>query len=85
MQRLCSADYATGVEISSQAVASDTLGGAVFAWTSPPQVTAIVSASPADGVVSEGQLDMLPWESLGLEIHVLQSPRRYINNIKQHI
>eukprot|EP00913_Durusdinium_trenchii_P020164 g18946.t1 len=36
------------------AVASDTLGGAVFAWTSPPQVTAIVSASPADGVVSEG-------------------------------
>lgn len=36
------------------AVPCDTLGGATFAWTSPPQVTSVIPGSPADGVVKEG-------------------------------
>ena len=39
-----------------RAVTCDTLAGATFAWTSPPQVTAIVPGSLADGLVSEGKL-----------------------------
>ena len=35
-------------------VAYDTLGGASFAWTSPPRVTAVAEGSPAHCVVCEG-------------------------------
>lgn len=38
----------------------DTLGGATFAWTSPPRVVAVAAGSPADGLVLAG---------LDLEIH----------------
>ena len=41
------------------AVACDTLAGATFAWTSPPQVTAVQPGSLADGVVSEGNVGYL--------------------------
>ena len=35
-------------------VPCDTLGGASFAWTSPPRVTAVAEGSPAHGTISEG-------------------------------
>lgn len=53
LQRLESPEAADGWD-EQLAVACDTLAGATFAWTSPPQVTAVLPGSLADGVVSKG-------------------------------
>lgn len=54
LQRLESPEAADGWD-EQLAVACDTLAGATFAWTSPPQVTAVLPGSLADGVVSKGE------------------------------
>ena len=53
LQRLESPEAADGWD-EHLAVACDTLAGATFAWTSPPQVTAVLPGSLADGMVFEG-------------------------------
>ena len=45
----------------------DTLGGATFAWTSPPRVVAVAAGSPADGLVLVGLwkfMELVPLEGL---------------------
>eukprot|EP00438_Fugacium_kawagutii_P004900 Skav229213 [mRNA] locus=scaffold2439:90996:93075:+ [translate_table: standard] len=46
------------------AVPCDTLAGATFAWTSPPQVTLVLPGSPAEGVVREGTV-VQKWRVMG--------------------
>lgn len=54
-KRLQAPEAADGWD-EQRAVPCDTLAGATFAWTSPPEVTAVVPGSLADGLVSEGTL-----------------------------
>lgn len=81
LQRLESPEAADGWD-EHLAVACDTLAGATFAWTSPPQVTAVLPGSLADGMVFEGyefhEIDGVEIKSLAREeiLHKLQECSR---------